>query len=133
MDVLVNRVGDAVHARKGGEVVPIDVVHVDVEEKRKRHLRVQLLKNLLLDAFFSSDPYADSVVVEVFVEYKHEESAAAVIFHPARLRLDKTTPNHIHVVSETVAAAIEGMTAEELSVRIGAAPEQTATSDVHRT
>ena len=103
VDVLVKRDEERVFVRKGADLMPL------------LHLRL----GALTTAYFHAHQEAESVVLEVFVERIHNEGGApALRLVPARLRLDKSMPNHIHTAAEAALAAVEGVTVEELAERL---------------
>lgn len=119
VDILMKRSNQSVgFARKGKSNVRL--VHLRLGGGSESHSVLPILKSPLLVAYFHSHPESEEVVVEAFVE-RLDASASSLPtlrLHPARLRLDKASPNHFHTIAEAAFAAIEGITSEELAEKL---------------
>ncbi len=116
VDVLVKRGEYTPYVRKGSELMPL--VHLRLGGKSVSNPIEALPVNALTTAYFHTHQEAESVVLEVFVEKVEQETSPTLRLVPARLRLDKSTPNHIHTAAEAALAAVEGVTVEELAERL---------------
>ena len=116
VDVLVKRGEDTPFVRKGSELMPL--VHLRLGGKSVSHPIQALPANALTTAYFHTHQEAQHVVLEVFVEKIEKETGPTLRLVPVRLRLDKSTPNHIHTAAEAALAAVEGVTGEELAERL---------------
>ena len=118
IDVLVRRDESQPYVRKGADIIKL--VHLRLGEGSQSHSVCPLEPSALVTAFFHSNPN-DTVIVEAFVERTPAATPAGppkIRLLPARLRLDKDRPNHVHTAAEVAFASIERVSPEELAERL---------------